>query len=190
MQGGFLYHVCLSSSACWKIRGNKADNRHRSQESHACTAPLQTNARQDAFLERRAKAKEIIAQKFPHTKTREIPKLPPQRDVIKQRPESPDRLPPSLQPTPLPQTQPKEKPTTTTKSKAEKMYEIELRKLRSLAKPLDPKMQPTGERRFFQCSIGVSEDVKKWQGGGKVDKKWDKVWVPMVSSPPREVGRR
>jgi len=73
------------------------------------------------------------------------------------------------------------KSTTTTKSKAEKMYEIELRKLRSLAKPLDPKMQAMGERRFFQWSVGVSEDIKKWEGRGKVDKKWEKVWVPVVS---------
>jgi len=61
------------------------------------------------------------------------------------------------------------------------MYEIEFRKLRSLARPLDSKMQATGERRFFQWSIGVSEDVEKWQGGGKIDKKWEKVWVPVVS---------
>jgi hypothetical protein len=157
-----------------------ADDRHRSQESHECTAPFQTNARQDAFLERRAKAKEIIAQKFPETRTRDIPKLPPQRDVIKQRPKSPDRLPPSLQ------IEPPAKPQIDTakskpKSKAEKMYEIELRKLRSLAKPLDQKMQATGERRFFQWGLGVSEDIKKWKGGGKIDKKWEKVWVPVVS---------
>jgi hypothetical protein len=73
------------------------------------------------------------------------------------------------------------KTNTTTKSKAEKMYEIELRKLRSLAKPLHCKMQATGERRFFQWGLGVSEDVKKWEGGGKIDKKWEKVWVPVVS---------
>jgi hypothetical protein len=162
----------------------RADNSHRSQESHACTAPLETNARHDAFLERRAKAKEIIAQKFPDTKTREIPKLPPQRDVIKQRPESPDRLPPSLQPRPpSPRAQVKTN-TTTKKSKAEKMYEIDLSKLITIAKPLYSKMQATGERRFFQWGIGVSEDVKKWEGGGKLDKKWEKVWVPVVSFPP------
>jgi hypothetical protein len=70
------------------------------------------------------------------------------------------------------------------------MLEIELRKLRSLAKPLDPKMQATGERRFFHWGIGVSEDIEKWKGGGKIDKKWEKVWVPVVSYPLREqVGR-
>ena len=82
------------------------------------------------------------------------------------------------------------KSTTTTKSKAEKMYEIELRKLRSLAKPLDPKMQAMGERRFFQWSVGVSEDIKKWEGRGKVDKKWEKVWVPVVSSTYEGKGER
>jgi hypothetical protein len=106
--------------------------------------------------------------------------------VIKQRPESSDRLPPSLQPTPPPpaQAQAQLKTVATTKSKAEKMYEIELRKLRSLAKSLDSKMQATGERRFFQWTVGVSEDVEKWKGGGKIDKKWEKVWVPIVSLPP------
>jgi hypothetical protein len=106
--------------------------------------------------------------------------------VIKQRQESPDRLPPSLQPTPPPAAQAQVKTNTTTKSKAEKMYEIELRKLRSLAKPLHCKMQATGERRFFQWGLGVSEDVKKWEGGGKIDKKWEKVWVPVVSHHLRE----
>lgn len=108
--------------------------------------------------------------------------------MIKQKPESPDQLSPSLQPTiPAPAlAQPKEKTNTTIKSKAEKMYEIELRKLRSLAKPLDSKMQATGERRFFQWGIGDSDDVKKWEGGGKIDKKWEKVWVPAVSYHLRE----
>lgn len=63
------------------------------------------------------------------------------------------------------------------------MWDIELRKLRSLAKPLDSKMLASGERRFFQCAIGVSDDVKKWEGGVKIEKKWQKVWVPVVIHP-------
>ena len=109
--------------------------------------------------------------------------------MIKERPKSPDRLPPSLQPTPPAQAQAQPQIKTTTKSKAEKMYEIELRKLRSLAKPLDSKMQATGERRFFQWAVGVPDDVKKWEGGGKIERKWEKVWVPVVSLNHRVSGK-
>jgi hypothetical protein len=110
--------------------------------------------------------------------------LPPQKDVIKERPKSPDRLPPSLQTTPAPPQADTGTTVakTTTKSKAEKLYEIELRKLRSLAKPLDPKMQALGERRFFQWAVGVPADIENWKGGEKLDKKWEKVWVPAVST--------
>jgi len=133
--------------------------------------------------------KELIAQKFPDTRTREIPKLPPQKDVMKQRPPSPERLPPSLHPEPTipaPADTVKAKP----KSKAEKLFEIELRKLRSLAKPLDPKMRADGERRFFQWAAGTVGEVDIWKGHGKIDKKWDKVWVPAVSPALLEVGYR
>jgi hypothetical protein len=79
------------------------------------------------------------------------------------------------------------KPAVKTKMKAEKMYELELRKLRSLARPLDPKLKlkpGTGSqgdgRRFFQWGLGTSEEVKEWKAGAKMDRKMDKVWVPIV----------
>jgi len=141
------------------------------------------NARQDAFLDRKAKAQKIIAEKFPTiSKSRIINPLPPQKDVIKSRPKSPERLPPSLQPTPL-SSAPPASVQGKTKSKAEKMYEIELRKLRSLAQPLEAKMRSDGERRFFQWSLGSREEVEQWRKGqmlGK-EKKMNKVWVPAVS---------
>jgi hypothetical protein len=102
------------------------------------------------------------------------------KDVTKHRPHSPARLPPSLQP---PTQDPPPKPVEVkVKSKAEKMWDIELRKLRSLAKPLDPKMQALGERRFFQWTVGNQGEGMNWKDGGKIDKKWEKVWVPVVST--------
>lgn len=178
-QGAF----CTTYVECISRRRWSANGSHRSQESHACSGPLQTHARQDAFLERRAKAKELIAQKFPEIRTREIPKLPPQKDVVKQRPPSPERLPPSLQSQTLtPPPPPSDTVKAKSKSKAEKLLEIELRKLRSLAKPLDPKMRADGERRFFQWAVGSTADIEVWKEKGKIDKKWEKVWVPVVSS--------
>jgi hypothetical protein len=79
------------------------------------------------------------------------------------------------------------KPAVKTKTKAEKMYELELRKLRSLARPLDLKLKlksGTGSqgdgRRFFQWGLGTNEEVKEWKAGGKMDRKMDRVWVPIV----------
>jgi hypothetical protein len=100
--------------------------------------------------------------------------------VIKIKPKSPERLPPSLQPTPAPPI-PILVAEGKTKSKAEKMQEIELRKLRSLAQPLDPKMRSDGERRFFQWTLGNRDEVENWKKGEMMAKgKMNKVWVPSV----------
>jgi len=103
--------------------------------------------------------------------------------VVKQRPPSPERLPPSLQSQTLtPSPPPSDTVKAKSKSKAEKLLEIELRKLRSLAKPLDPKMRADGERRFFQWAVGSTADIEVWKEKGKIDKKWEKVWVLAVST--------
>jgi hypothetical protein len=62
------------------------------------------------------------------------------------------------------------------------MHELEMRKLRSLAKPLEPKMDAGGERRFFQWSLGTKGEIKEWEKGKGFDKtkKTEKVWVPLV----------
>lgn len=138
-------------------------------------------ARNDALAERRLKAKEIIAQRFPQYKDKVVPKPPPQKDVNKQRPKSPDRLPPSLQPAPTPPPIVEKEPEKPVKTKAEKLREIEVRKMRSLAKPLDPKMRADGERRFFEWGTGTIEEVRGWEGSGNMGKKLEKVWVPQVS---------
>jgi hypothetical protein len=180
----------LRTSPAWSWTHSGLISRHRAQVSHDCEAPLEHNARQDAFLERRAKAREIIAAKFPDQKGKVIPKPPPAKDTNKLRPKSPERLPPSLQPPPPAKEEGNNtiKPVVKVKTKAEKVYELELRKLRSLARPLDPKLKlkaglrPGEEgRRFFQWGVGTGDEVKQWLVGGKVDRKLDKVWVPLVS---------
>lgn len=166
--------------------GGLRPRRHRSQTAHACSAPLDYTARNDALTERRARARELIAQKFPDRKDRVIPKPPPQRDVVKARPLSPDRLPPSLQPASPPgqQIDTKIAAAKPVKTKADKMRELHVRKLRSLATPLDPKMRADGERRFFEWSVGSKEDAETWRTSGKSSWKLSKVWVPQVRSQP------
>jgi hypothetical protein len=152
---------------------------------------LDFNTRQDALAERRSKAKALIAQNFPQYKDKVIPKPPPQKDVIKVRPKSPDRLPPSLQPTVKVDptsgqatgvSTTESGPERATRTKAEKLRELEVRKIKSLAKPLDPKMRVDGERRFFEWGTGTSEDVRGWEGNGKLGKKLDRAWAPQVST--------
>lgn len=160
------------------------NNRHRAQTAHSCTAPLDFNVRQDALIERRAKAKEVMAEKFPQYKDRVIPKRPPQKDIIKARPKSPDRLPPSLQPAsspvqPHPESVVVEKPV---KTRAQKLRELEVRKLKSLARPLDPKLRVDGDRRFFEWATGTADDIRSWQEGEEIGRKLNKVWVPVVSA--------
>jgi hypothetical protein len=69
-----------------------------------------------------------------------------------------------------------------TKSKAEKLYDMHLRKLRSLAKPLDPKRRD-GEKRFFEWGIGDVQNARKWADSGKWEGgKLERSWVLQVSS--------
>ena len=75
-----------------------------------------------------------------------------------------------------------EKSVGKAKSKAEKIYEMHLRKLRSLAKPLDTsKTNESGERRFIEWAsderdlgIELMKDDFKWHG------KVERVWVSPV----------
>ena len=104
----------------------------------------------------------------------------PKKDDTRVRPTSPPRLPPSLQPAPapepIPQTEKKRKTT------AEKMYDIHVRKLRSLAKPLDGKQRPIEERRFFEWTVDLEgKGIKGWGESGKYEGKLERAWVHTVS---------
>lgn len=69
------------------------------------------------------------------------------------------------------------------KTKAEKLFEIQLRKLRSLANPLDGTGkgqgggQGVGERRFFEWGVDLEQrglGMEQWEG------KSERVWVDSV----------
>ena len=64
------------------------------------------------------------------------------------------------------------------KSKAEKLFDIQLWKLRSLARPLDLTQKGEGERRFFEWGVDqLAKGVAKWEKEGKWDGKVERVWV-------------
>ncbi|GFZ47883.1 hypothetical protein JCM24511_05630 [Saitozyma sp. JCM 24511] len=162
---------------------------HRQQAAHACSAPEDFNDRHEAFLLRRSHAQEVLARTFPDQAARSIPKPPPQRDVVRPPPSattSGGRLGPSpdLPPTAVSsgttsqtQTQVPAQTQSKTKSKAEKLYDMHLRKLRSLAKPLDSK-QRDGDKRFFEWGTGDVENARKWADSGKWERgKLERSWV-------------
>ncbi|KAK6903557.1 hypothetical protein I203_107062 [Kwoniella mangroviensis CBS 8507] len=170
---------------------------HRSQSTHSCTAPLDHNVRHDAFLERRDKAREIISQRFPDFRDRVIPKPPPGKDVVKTQ---------SVKT----QTQRKEDNRTTElsksssgsgsgegicqdnaavdqlkpkiKSKADRLWDIHLKKIRMTAEPLLKlaRNDSMTERVFFEWTMDlmqIQENVRKWKesgkwSGGKLERGW------------------
>lgn len=158
--------------------------RHRSQKGHSCSGPLDYTKRDDAAQERKRKAQEVLAQHFPEAVGRSVPKPPPPKTIQKTRAASPARLPPSLQEQPSSSESNPTKPESQKrpKTKSEKLFDIHVRKIRSLAKPLDGKVKE-GDKRFFECVPGVTDGakVKKWEEVGKLDSKPERYWVLAVS---------
>nr|XP_031860696.1 uncharacterized protein CI109_003739 [Kwoniella shandongensis]KAA5527768.1 hypothetical protein CI109_003739 [Kwoniella shandongensis] len=166
---------------------------HRAQTSHSCSAPLIHEKRYDAFLSRRTQAQEILAQHFPEQVGRVIPKPPPGREVIKKRPKSPERSPPSVQATLSSSSTSglstsNENATAQTssaskkpKTKAEKLWEIQIRKIKMGAKPLSPTGSGSvadDEKRFFEWGVDLErKGVKGWKDGGKWTGKVERVWI-------------
>jgi hypothetical protein len=66
------------------------------------------------------------------------------------------------------------------KAKAEKLHDLRVRKLRSLAQPLNPK-QREGGRRFFEWGTGSAQEAEEWERTGKLDTKLERVWVLQAS---------
>ncbi|OCF45758.1 hypothetical protein I317_00246 [Kwoniella heveanensis CBS 569] len=179
---------------------------HRSQTSHKCSAPLDYNERHDAFLQRREKAREVIAQRFPDHAGRVIAKPPPQRDVVRVKPASGDDVAASsftaataATPTPISDPPPQLQLSTKTKTKADKLWDIHLRKIRSSAEPLLKASRSSlsdsdsQSRRFFEWTVDLSPasglgkngggsgraKVDAWMKSGKIGGgKVERVWVP------------
>ena len=141
---------------------------------------------------RKQQAKDVLAKHFPDRAEKEYRKpIAHTRDLKRTRPASPERLPPSLQPT---AAQPTAQPTSTAdtagerpraKTKSEKMHDIQLKKLRMAAKPLIMGQKPDLPRRWFELREGLtaSDEVEGWRASGKVGGVTLKVWVHEVSYP-------
>ncbi|OCF77110.1 hypothetical protein I204_02820 [Kwoniella mangroviensis CBS 8886] len=187
---------------------------HRSQSTHSCTAPLDHNVRHDAFLERRDKAREIISQRFPDFRDRVIPKPPPGKDVVKTQ---------SVKT----QTQRKEDNRTTElsksssgsgsgegicqdnaavdqlkpkiKSKADRLWDIHLKKIRMTAEPLLKlaRNDSMTERVFFEWTMDlmqIQENVRKWKesgkwSGGRLERGWVDCDMPIGKMLDLIIGR-
>lgn len=162
-------------------------HRHRAQTSHSCPAPLIHNVRHDDFLVRRSRAEDLIAKNFAGHKDRVERKMPIQKDVVKRPRTEEDKLPPSVQPaqstsTATPETTQEEREVEKkVKSKAEKLWDIHLRKIRSTATHLGGGANiPDMDKIFFEWGIDLTgTKVKTWKG--KWDTKLERAWVREVS---------
>ena len=130
--------------------------------------------------------------------TGEVP-LPVARAAIPSEPTSthPPAPTPPTEPSPVPV------PDSRTKSRADKLRELHIRKVRMTATPLDPRSAPAlasassstykeGERRYFEWTTASPAEVRAWQEQGStggtrgVGGKWSGVgkvyraWVPAV----------
>ncbi|KIR26330.1 hypothetical protein I309_04845 [Cryptococcus deuterogattii LA55] len=156
---------------------------HRAQTSHSCPAPLIHNVRHDDFLVRRSRAEDLIAKNFAGHKDRVERKMPIQKDVVKRPRTEEDKLPPSVQPaqstsTATPETTQEEREVEKkVKSKAEKLWDIHLRKIRSTATHLGGGANiPDMDKIFFEWGIDLTgTKVKTWKG--KWDTKLERAWV-------------
>jgi hypothetical protein len=72
----------------------------------------------------------------------------------------------------------------TAKSKEEKLWDIHVRKVKSLAMPLKGGVGITADqqdRRFFEWGKGDEEALRVWSYGGKWTGQLERSWVPAVS---------
>jgi len=188
--GGAFCTMYLSYSHSYHPKHQRRDqahvaSRHRAQTNHGCSAPLDFTARQDAAILRKARAQDVLARTMPAHQGKVIAKPPPGRDVER------------IRPTPIPKlSQPSsnadaaammaasapEEEKSMAKSRAEKLYETHLRKVRSLAKPLNSRQKGEGERRFFEWAVDErGEGFEKWEKDGKWDGKTERVWIMSVT---------
>ncbi|TYJ53069.1 hypothetical protein B9479_006301 [Cryptococcus floricola] len=104
--------------------------------------------------------------------------MPIQKDVEKAPPMH-EKLPPSLQASP---EESKEEPavqSSKVKTKSEKLWDIQLRKIRSSATRLGPGGEvPQDEKRYFEWAVDVEgKGVESWEKGGKWMGKASRGWV-------------
>ncbi|ORX34028.1 hypothetical protein BD324DRAFT_638092 [Kockovaella imperatae] len=160
---------------------------HRQQKAHSCSGPKDYTVREDAAAIRKSRAQEVLEKTFPGQAGKTIPKVGPKVDDTRIKPSSPPRLPPSLPPAasaPSPSEPTAESDpgassgSVRVKTRAEKIYEIHIRKIKSLAKPLDSRQRASDERRFFEWCVDLSgKGLSGWKATGKYDGKAERSWA-------------
>lgn len=187
---GILHHVRCAMYrlfACLTLAFS-----HRSQDSHSCSAPRPRDEYYISLAERQVFARETLANAFPAQAGRVIPKPPPARNIVRDPPvDVPgDTLPPMP---PQPITAASRVPA----SKADKLRALTVRKMKSLAKPVDVKMAntPMEDRRYFTWEVDESgEQLGNWNALTAVEKevmigkrlvdggkeKAEQLWAPSV----------
>lgn len=156
------------------------------QDHHNCTAPRDRDRYQIALAERKAFAKDTLSKAFPDLAGRVIPKPPPGRDVVREPPAAPAAQPPVTETVTVPITQPQQ-------TKVKKLRALSVRKIKSLARPLDAKA-PVDNQVYFSWEVDEKGDhVRKWMAKVAAEKEeamgkritgTDKaavVWIPKVS---------
>lgn len=189
--GGAFCIVCvaLPNNEHWNI----TDSRHRSQEAHECTAPRELSARNDAVMERRDKAKELLAKHFPQQAARERAVMPQQVDKTRSAPppsQSSQPQPMDAAATPITPVPPAPAPAPA-RSADEKLYKLHLTKIRSLARPLDAKVSRDASAAVEFVVDEGGDRVRVWtEAEGKYaptavaaalgTAKPERIWVPIV----------
>jgi hypothetical protein len=155
-----------------------AERRHRNQGAHDCTAAKDYTIKQDAAAVRKAKAQEVLRKTMPGKAGKEIPKPPPPRDTT-------TKLPPTNVTVTADEkdARPATEIVKKSKTKAEKLHEVQLMKLRSMAQSLPSgKHVDVSRRRYFEWCIAKSGDVESWVSSGKWSGiKPDRVYADTVS---------
>lgn len=182
-----------------------ADDSHRAQDAHACSAPRFYDARHDTTIARREKAKELLAKHFPQQAAKERLTMPKQVD--RTRSSKPDASTPATSTKaaatepPATVTPPIETPATPAPPRPagpeDKLFKAHLMTIRSLAKPLEPRFASTSRDESVTVEWVVDESgsrVRQWAEApaGKYNPKAAglalagppakpaRVWVPLV----------
>ena len=163
----FLFYLSSAEVMTQLIRS------HRQRAAHSCTAEPDYLSKQTAALKRKADAQAVLAQHFPDQVGKNLPKPPAPRDTT--------RLPPPANDTPPPQAAEPSKPEPAKRSKAEKLWDLKMMKLRQGAVRLEGAGEASAaERRYFEWCVDLAgEGVALWRRGGKF-RTTHKVWVPLV----------
>ncbi|KAL1407312.1 hypothetical protein Q8F55_006734 [Vanrija albida] len=158
---------------------------HRSQDAHACPAPRFYDARHDATIARREKAKELLAKNFPQQAAKERLTMPKQVDrtrssKLEESKPVPDTRAAAtetqVQATPPAAAAPSTPAAPRPAGPEDKLFKAHLMTIRSLAKPLEPRFASVSRDESVAIEWVVDESgskLRSWaeQPAGKYNPK-------------------